>query len=314
MKRRITALAFCIVLLCGLLTGCKNQEAQQAIQDDVLDIYASFYPIYAVAGMICEDATDVRLNCLAQPQDGCLRAYALSDWDLALLSSADAVLIGGRGLESFESLLYSFGEDGPTVSALLYNMELGGFETAADEESHWAGNNPHIYMSTDGAIALAERIAGSLTMLDGKNSKHYAAKLEAAKQKLEELKTEICSMNAQLAGNKVILMHEALLYTAEEFGLTVEKCVERESGEAFHDSTLAACIESLQNCEARVILIEKQAPQAFCRALEDAGFVLARMDVLSTRRSIEGSDGYFEALRQNAAAISTAFAAGEENR
>ena len=313
MKRRRRALALCIMLLCSLLTGCKKQEPRQQEQDHVLDVYASFYPVYAVAQMICEDVPDVRLNCLVQPQDGCLRDYALSDWDLALLNSADALLIGGEGLESFESLLYSLGENGPAVSALLYNMELNSLDAAAEEESHWSGKNPHVYMCTDGAIALAERIAGSLSMLDAKNSVQYDANLEAAKQELAELQAEIRNQNARLNGKKVILMHEALLYVAEEFGLTVETRIERESGEAFYDSALAACVASLENCEARVVLIEKQAPEAFCRALEEAGFVLARLDVLSTRRSNEGFDGYFEALRQNAAAINAAFAAGEDN-
>lgn len=313
MKRRILALALCVALLTCLLTGCAKQKARQAEKDEIFDVYAGFYPIYAAAAMICEDVPDIRLNCLVQPQDGCLRDYALSDWDLALLNSADAVLIGGRGLESFESLLYTLGENGPGVSALLYNMDLRSFDAAADEDSHWSGENPHIYMSTDGAIALAERITGSLSLLDAKNSSKYAENLEAAKQKLAAVQAEIRKESALAEGQSVILMNEALLYTAEEFGLTVEKCIGRESGEAFYDSALASCIAELENCASRVILIEKQAPEAFCRTLEDAGFVLARLDVLSTRRAGEGYEGYLEALRQNAAAISAAFAAGEDN-
>lgn len=313
MKHRILALALCMALLAGLLTGCAKPQAQQAEADDGLNVYAGFYPIYAIAEMIVENVPAVRLNCLVQPQDGCLRAYALSDWDLALLSSADAVLIGGRGLEGFESLLYTLGESGPGVSALLYNMELSGFKgIAADEDSHWSGENPHIYMKTDGAIAFAERIAGSLSLLDARNSEKYAANLESAKEKLIALQTEIRGQNTTLAGKSIIIMNEALLYTAEEFGLTIEKCIERESSEAFYEKTLQSCLDELRGCESKVILIEKQAPEAFCRALEAAGFALARLDTLSTRPANDGSDGYFEALRQNAAAIQAAFAAGED--
>ena len=313
MKRRILALALCMALLAGLLTGCAKQKAQQPEQDDAFSIYASFYPIYAIAGMITENVPDVRLNCLVQPQDGCLRDYALSDWDLALLGSADAVLIGGRKLESFESLLYTLGEDGPGVSALLYNMDLSGFNgIAADEDSHWYGENPHIYMKSDGAIALAERISGSLSLLDAKNSDQYAANIEAAKQKLAALQAEIHEQYAHLAGKSAIVMNEALLYVAEELGLKVESYIERESGEGFYDSSLAQCLEELESCEGRVILIEKQAPAALCEALEDAGFVLARLDTFSTRTAGDGPEGYFETLRMNAAAISAAFVAGED--
>jgi len=314
MKRRILAPVICMALLACLMTGCTKQKPQMAERDDVLDVYASFYPIYAIADMICGDVSNVRLNCLVQPQDGCLRAYALSDWDLALLDSADALLIGGRGLESFETLLYTLGENGPAVSGLLYDMELREFETAfEDEESHWTGGNPHIYMHTDGAIRTAERIAGSLGMLNAGNREKYAANLETAKDKLMALQAEIRAENALIEGKNVIVMNEALLYVADEFGLKVEKCIERESGEALYDHSLDACIRELKGCEARVILIEKQAPEAFCRALEDAGYDLIYLDVLSTHRADEGYEGYLEALRQNADAIYAAFAAGEVN-
>ena len=315
MKRRILAPVLCIALLTCLLTGCTKQKAQLAERDDLLDVYASFYPIYAIADMICGDVSNVRLNCLVQPQDGCLRSYALSDWDRALLAnSADALLIGGRGLESFESMLYTLGENGPAVSGLLYNMELREFETAFDdEESHWTGENPHIYMHTDGAICIAEHVAGSMSMLDPGNSEKYAANLETAKEKLMTLQAEIHGGKASIEGENVIVMNEALLYAAEEFGLKVEKCIERESGEALYDHSLDACIMELKGCEARVILIEKQAPEAFCRALEDAGYDLIYLDVLSTHRADDGYEGYLEALRQNANAINAAFAAGEVN-
>ena len=312
MKRKALVFALCAALLAAVLSGCAKRAEEQNQQDDgILDVYVGFYPIYAIAEMIVQDVPDVRLNCLVQPQDGCLRAYSLSDWDLALLSHADAVLIGGRGLESFESLLYALGEDGPGVSALLYNMELSSTEAAADEDSHWHGENPHIYMESGGAIALAERIAGSLSLLDAGHSELYAANLEKAKSELSAFQQEIRMLNAHLKGESVILMHEALLYTAEEYGLKVEKCIQRESGVAFYDSTLANCLSELKSCTSRVILIEKQAPEAFCKALEAAGFRLAKLDTLSTHPANDGAEGYFEALRTNAAAINAAFAAGE---
>ena len=67
-----------------------------------------------------------------------MRDYALSDWDLSVVAyDADAVVLAGRGLESFESSLYALGEDGPAVitamtGAVLYNQgKTGG-----------AGNQP----------------------------------------------------------------------------------------------------------------------------------------------------------------------------
>ena len=76
--------------------------------------------------------------------------------------------------------------------------------------------------------------------------------------------------------------------------------------------SLAACLETLRSGGAKVVLIEKQAPQALCEALEGAGYAVARMDILSTRRANEGAEGYFEAQRANAATLKEAIAAGED--
>ncbi len=311
-KQRITALLICIALLTVMLVGC-TMEQPEAADDGVLNIYSSFYPIYAITKALSEGVPDLRVSCLVQPQDGCLRDYQLSDWDLALLTrSADAIIIGGRGLESFESLLFSLGEDGPAISAVLYNMDLSSYSPAEpSEDSHWNGENPHIFLKTDGAKQIAERIAASLSLYDPDNREIYEQNLVGFYNRLKSVQDEMQTLVGPLAGNPVIVLNEALIYTAEECALTIERCLDRDSGEAYYDAELEHCIESLLTCEARVILIERQAPAAFCRALEDAGFSLARLDTLSTRRTDEGIDTYIDALISNVYATLAAFEQAE---
>ncbi len=64
------------------------------------------FRVYALSAPILSGAPGITLKCLVQPQDGCLRNYELSDWDAALLGSADAAILSGRGLESFESGIF----------------------------------------------------------------------------------------------------------------------------------------------------------------------------------------------------------------
>lgn len=307
-RRRILALLICAALLMAMLSSCSNEQPE-AVDDGVLNIYTSFYPFYAITKTLSEGVADLNLSCLVQPQDGCLRDYQLSDWDLALLMrSADAVIIGGRGLESFESLLFSLGEDGPAVSAVLYNMDLSSYSTEEmAEDSHWNGENPHIFLKTDGARQIAERIAASLILYDPNNREIYKQNLVGFNNRLKSVGDEIQTLVDSLAGKQVIVLNEALIYTAEECELTIEKCLDRDSGEAYSDAELERCIEALQACEAQVILIEKQAPTAFCKALEEAGFSLARLDTLSTRHMNEGMDAYINALLSNVYATVAAF-------
>ena len=121
MRRRFAIIALILIISVALSGWHRLVEPEYKS----ISVYATFWPVYALSNAVMKDVPDARLRLLVQPQDGCLRDYALSDWDAAILSrSADAVLMGGRGLESFESALFGWGESGPAVSAVLYNLEL----------------------------------------------------------------------------------------------------------------------------------------------------------------------------------------------
>lgn len=294
----------------ALLSGCAPVIPEGA---EEVPVYATFYPIYALSDAVMEGAPGLELHCLVQPQDGCFRGYRLSEWDMRLLGSARAIVMGGRGLESFEGTLFGLGEDGPALCAALYNLELYNASTShgGEEGSHLEGANPHLYMSVEGAGLMIESIAASMLELDPEYADIYARNVERAEAKLDALRTEMRETVGDVEGRPVILMNEALIYTARDFGLTVADWVDRESGTAIYDDELSGCIERLKATDARVVLIEKQAPQGFVSALEDAGFAVARIDILSTHREGDGFEGYVQAQRDNAAALRAAFDAAD---
>lgn len=314
MFRKIKGI-FCLLLTIVIalsLSGCAKKEINTEIEENkTITVYATFYPLYAFTEMIAQDIEGVRVRCLVQPQDGCLRNYELSDWDLALLlRSASAVIAGGRGMESFEGTLFAMGENGPTVSAVLYNMELD--QTSAEgvpegEEAHWDGENPHIYMSVDGAIELIERISATMQTLDPEYSEAYYENQTAATQRLNALKAEMQQICADVCGARVAILNEALWYFAKNFDLDAALCYHRESGEDIDN--MDTLLECLDESGAKIILIEKQAPYALTEALSDAGFAVAKLDILSTRRADEGAKGYFDAQIGNAEALSAAYQA-----
>jgi len=307
MKRCLKYLAgaLCLVLFASAVVGCGKKPEPEAENND-LRIYASFYPFYAIAEKLVENVPDTYLHCLVQPQDGCLRDYQLSDWDMTLLArSADLVIIGGRGLESFENALYAMGESGPAVASVLYNKELmpAMIEGTDDVANHWQDDNPHLYMSPEGAILIAESIAAQLSLADPSNADTYMANLEEIEKRLRSIINEIKQTLVCNADKRVILMNETAVYTVETLGLDVELSVARDSGEAYYDFELEKLIGELADCESRVILIEKQAPERFCEALENAGFRLAKLDTMSTMRADRGFEGYLRVLSDNCAAV-----------
>ena len=119
---------------------------------------------------------------------------------------------------------------------------------------------------------------------------------------------------AALAGRRVALMSEALIYVAQDYALEVADWIERETGSAFGDNELAIWLERLEKADVNVVLIEKQAPQALVESLEAHGFTVALIDVLSTHVEGEGFDSYLEAQSNNAQTILEAFERADSGR
>ncbi len=306
MRKSIISAALAIALVLAL-SGCRPLVQTQP---QTISVYATFYPIYALAEAVMRGIPDARLHCLVQPQDGCLRDYQLSDWDARLLASADGVISGGRGLESFEDTLFSWGEDGPAISAVLYNLELynnGKKSGDAEQESHLAGENPHLYMSVDGARQIVESISAMLVAMDPEYGAQYAENAEAALRELQTLDDRAHTVMSPYAGRRVVLMNEALVYCAQDYRLEIADWIDRESGEGLYDEALRACIDRLNESDAKVVLIERQAPQRLVEALESAGFCVARLNIFSTGREGQGFDAYIQAQLENAEAIKNAF-------
>lgn len=305
MRRRWIAALLFIALA---LSGCRPLVEDEPEQ---LTVYATFYPIYALTEAVARGVPDLNLRCLVQPQDGCLRNYALSDWDIYLLASADAVIAGGRGLESFESTLFGLGEKGPAVSALLYNLELENStrqsHAQTESESHLNGPNPHLYMSIEGAKQIVESAAAMMQTLDPSYAQRYIDNAAKAVGALDDLYNEVLEIVGDLNGRKVILMNEALTYVARDYGLEVAGQFDRESGVALYDAELTECMEALRGFDSKVVLIERQAPGSLVEALRENGYFVGLIDILSTHLEGEGFDGYIQAQLNNARAIRRAF-------
>lgn len=310
---RFKTIGIILLLFVLILSGCsRNTEKQPDASETTLNVYATFHPLYAIADMITANVDSINLHCLVQPQDGCLRDYRLSDWDLALLAGADAVIAGGCGLESFENTLYALGENGPMVISSLYGMDLvesNAVNTSADSDSHWSGLNPHIYMHIDGAIEIAQRICAAMIMVDSEHESLYTANLETTVDKLNKLESTIQQTMQNLHKQRVIIMNEALVYAAKAYDLKVELCYARESGENLEENDLQQCLETLKASDSKVILIEKQAPHTLVKALRDAGFAVIPMNTMSTFQTGGGAAAYFNAHTENLHALTEIFSA-----
>lgn len=308
---RWLALLLCAVLLTGCQRNTTATESTDAADDDMHQvIYATFYPIYALSELILQDVPDMELRQLVQPQDGCLRDYAISDWDLYQVAfGADAVIAGGRGLESFSSALESLGDEGPAVVTLFQNLELdnNGKQASDEDASHLADENPHLYMSARALPDIFDSLYAYMIELDPMYADVYETNLENAQQQAEALIAEYDSVMTAIDHTApVALLNEALIYPASDLELNVTCRIDRENGTNLYGNELEDMLATLTENGVSVVLIEKQAPDALVNALSARNYTVVKLDVLSTGRAEMGAEGYFEAMRANLTAIAQA--------
>lgn len=297
MKARVFGIILTLMLA---LTGCS--PIVEEIPAEKTSVYTTFYPVYALTDMITEGAADLELHSLVQPQDDCLRSYELSDWDMYLLAySADLLIAAGNGLEGFQDELEQIGETSLPLAEVLYGLEMSAFTDSDDEDSHFSGENPHIYMTVDGANRILESVAGAMSLLDEENASLYEENLVSWREKLAKIDDDIQKQTEVCRGVNAAVLHEALFYVAQDYGMNIAAWYERESGEMLYDSSLDECLTLLKEREIEVVLLEKQAPMALSDALIDAGYRVARLDVMSTFDESDGSATYVQALIENAA-------------
>ena len=169
-------------------------------------------------------------------------------------------------------------------------------------------------MGIDGAKYILEGAASALAELYPQHAEAVFSNMQAGEERLDALETQMRSVAADAEGSRVIITLDRVLlvYTAEELGLEIAGSYARESGQPLYEGDVEDCLEQLAAMDACVALVEKQAPPSLTEALEEAGYIVARLDVLSTGRADMGAEGYFAAQEENARAVAEAFARLEE--
>ena len=293
-----------LMLICAIsLAGCHSMVPPSS--DDLI-VYASFYPIYLLASEIARDVPGIEIRCLTQPQAGCIRSYALSDWDRANLAQADALIRGGRNLETFADLGLAGFE---VLGGLTLLNETEVLPEGDDEAGHDKGANPWLFLSVEGTIAMTSSLSAGLSALDPVGASKYDSNARSLRSKLRSLQNEIAPARAKVSGTKVAIFHEGLPYVAGDLGLEIAVTIRRESATDLSSTELSEAIEAMRAAGVTVLLIEKQAPDRLLRALSDAGLRVAKIDTMTGHTEAD-FEVYRRAVLDNASQIERA--AGDE--
>ena len=195
------------------------------------------------------------------------------------------------------------------TGAVLYNQG----KTGGEETSHFETENPYYYLSIPGAMVMTEQICQGLAELYPDQGEIITENGEAARAKLENLRAECLEITGGCAGKKVAILNEAAIYPALDYGLQAVYQFDRESTTTVYGESMEKLVEEIRNSGAQAVLIEDSAPTELTEALEEAGFPVVKLNLMTAYAQDAGAEGYYEAQRSNARAIAGALGGEESN-
>lgn len=214
LKRLIACLAL-IILLCGCAPA--RNPAQ---------IAATTAPVYEFTQRLCQ-GTDITVTRLITENISCLHDYSLSVSQAKAVEAAELIVLSGAGLEDFMDKLLL---DKHTVDT-SQNIALLGCEHQHEHDGHHHEDaDPHIWLSPENAMVMAENIYSSLCAQYPQYQTVFEANLQALLTDLQILQEYGKQQLKDLNTRKLITFHDGFAYFADAFDLTILKAVEEESG------------------------------------------------------------------------------------
>ena len=285
MKKLLLLLLLLFILLC---CGCNKGS-------EPYDIVATTLPIYEFAVNLCE-GTGLSVGQLITDNVSCLHDYTLQVDQMKMIEGADVVLLSGLGLEDFM-------EDVTAVASVTvdasYNVHV--HESShdhhgmhSDEIEHHHDVDPHIWLSPENAIIMAENLAYGLSKNYPQFDQLFSQNFAELKQQLEQLQSYGNSNLANLSCRELITFHDGFSYFAESFDLTVLEAVEEESGSEASAAAIIHLTELVNTHSLPAVFIETNGSDS-CAGIvhSETGAAVYTLDMAMS------GDSYFNAMYHN---------------
>lgn len=273
----LTAIGVAIIAI-SINTTKTNEEKE--VKEDKFTIVTSFYPMY-IATMNIVEGADVDLRNLSEPKTGCLHDYQLTTEDMKLLSTADAFVVNGGGMEEFLS----------DVVAKYPKLKIVDASNGIDIED----DNAHVWMSIKNHIRQVENITKGLCEANPENASIYQENATKYINKLNEL---LITEDDSLKGNNVMLFSEAYEYLADDFGLEVKGILDLDEEKDISAGELASTIDTIKKENVPLIIAEKEYGEKMANAvMKETGVKTIYLNTII--RGDYNKDAYINGMKSN---------------
>ena len=279
---------FALLGLVFLLSGCAPAQPDAQVA-------ATTAPVYEFTQRLCQ-GTGITVTQLVTENISCLHDYTLSVRQVKAVEAAELVILSGAGLEDFMADLLT----GKATVDSAHGVSLLGCEHDHDHE-HIHDADPHIWLSPENAMIMAENICHALTA-------QYPQQQEALEENLQQLLLDLQALQnygskqlQTLQFRELITFHDGFAYFAEAFGLEILKAVEEESGSEASAGELKALCDLVWTHQLPAIFTEVSGSASAARILSrETGVAIYTLDMAMSAGS------YFDTMRRNIDAVKEA--------
>ena len=283
-------LAVLLFLGVGLTEIYVNHTEEK--EDGQYTVVTSFYPMYIAALNVAGENDHIRLENLSEPQTGCLHDYQLTPADMQRLSTADAFIINGGGIESF---LGEVAEQYPDLTIINASEQVGLIE-----------DNAHAWMNIEDYMTQVKTIEAELSAADPADAEQFSENADAYLAKLSSLKEQADAVKPLTEGKNIVIFHEAYEYVAEEFGMQVSYVMDLDEERQVSAGEVADVVRAVTDGGVRVILAEELYGKDMGDTVEsETDAKVCYLDTLV--RGDYDEDSYLNAMQQNITLLKEVF-------
>ena len=253
-----------------------------------LRVVTSFYPVYVAVLNVTAGIPGVEVSNLASPHVGCLHDYQLTAGDVRRLADADLLLVNGAGMEPF---LGKVAQQSPGVRVVGVSEGIALLD-----------DNPHVWVSLEGARRQTENIAAALAAAAPDRADAFRANASAYNASLSALEEKMRAALAPYAGTPIVTFHEAFPYFARDFDLDLAGEIEREPGAEPSARELADTVKLVRERKVKALFAEPQFPDQSAQVVaRETGVRVYSLDPVVTGPSDpeEARGAYLRAMEKN---------------
>ncbi|MGM0449900.1 MAG: zinc ABC transporter substrate-binding protein [Pseudomonadota bacterium] len=180
-------------------------------------IATSIHPLALIVKEVAGDQADVQALV---PPDVSPHHYSMRPSERRRLEEANRIYWLGPGLEPF---LQGTMSDSSLSGKARVLVEASHEETSADnhDHNHGDGEDPHVWLAPERALAMADRVRETLSELDSVDEQAIERNHDRFRQRLTDTEERIREQLAPLSEVTLFTYHDAFHYFADHFELTI---------------------------------------------------------------------------------------------